>query len=80
MPLRLYYIINCFRHEKPQAGRYREFYQFGVELFGTTSAAADAQIIALGAAFLRRASVCRLFSDSTASAARSAAQTISERS
>lgn len=54
MPLRLYYIINCFRHEKPQAGRYREFYQFGVELFGTTSAAADAQIIALGAAFLRR--------------------------
>lgn len=54
MPLRLYYIINCFRHEKPQAGRYREFYQFGVELFGVTSAAADAQIIALGAAFLRR--------------------------
>lgn len=54
MPLRLYYIINCFRHEKPQAGRYREFYQFGVELFGATSAATDAQIIALGAAFLRR--------------------------
>lgn len=54
MPLRLYYIINCFRHEKPQAGRYREFYQFGVELFGATSAAADAQLIALGAAFLRR--------------------------
>ena len=54
MPLRLYYIINCFRHEKPHAGRYREFYQFGVELFGATSAAADAQIIALGAAFLRR--------------------------
>lgn len=54
MPLRLYYIINCFRHEKPQAGRYREFYQFGVELFGATSAAADAQIIALGSAFLRR--------------------------
>lgn len=54
MPLRLYYIINCFRHEKPQAGRYREFYQFGVELFGATSAAAEAQIIALGAAFLRR--------------------------
>ena len=54
MPLRLYYIINCFRHEKPQAGRYREFYQFGVELFGATSAAADAQIIALGAAFPRR--------------------------
>lgn len=54
MPLRLYYIINCFRHEKPQAGRYREFYQFGVEMFGAPKAAADAQIIALGAAFLRR--------------------------
>lgn len=54
MPLRLYYIINCFRHEKPQAGRYREFYQFGVELFGAASAAADAQIIALGAAFLKK--------------------------
>ena len=54
MPLKLYYIISCFRYEKPQAGRYREFYQFGVELFGATSAAADAQIIALGAAFLRR--------------------------
>lgn len=54
MPLRLYYIINCFRHEKPQAGRYREFYQFGVEMFGAPNAAADAQIIALGAAFLRR--------------------------
>ena len=54
MPLRLYYIINCFRHEKPQAGRYREFYQFGVDMFGAPSAAADAQIIALGAAFLRR--------------------------
>ena len=34
MPLKLFYIINCFRHERPQAGRYREFYQFGVELFG----------------------------------------------
>ena len=29
MPLKLYYIISCFRYEKPQAGRYREFHQFG---------------------------------------------------
>lgn len=53
MPLKLYYMINCFRHEKPQAGRYREFFQFGVEMFGTKSPTADAQIIALGASFLK---------------------------
>ena len=35
MPLRLYYLTNFFRYEKPQAGRSREFYQFGVEMFGT---------------------------------------------
>jgi len=47
MPLKLFYIINCFRHERPQAGRYREFYQFGVELFGAATPSADAELIAL---------------------------------
>ena len=47
LPLKLYYILNCFRHEKPQAGRYREFYQFGVEMFGAGAAAADASVISL---------------------------------
>lgn len=47
MPLKLYYIISCFRYEKPQAGRYREFHQFGVELYGTQSPASDAEVIAL---------------------------------
>ncbi|MBQ9117119.1 MAG: histidine--tRNA ligase [Clostridia bacterium] len=47
MPLKLFYIINCFRHERPQAGRYREFYQFGVELFGASTPSADAELIAL---------------------------------
>ncbi len=47
MPLKYYYILNCFRHEKPQAGRYREFYQFGIEMFGAAGAAADASVIAL---------------------------------
>ncbi len=47
MPLKYYYIINCFRHERPQAGRFREFSQFGVELFGSESPLADATIIAL---------------------------------
>jgi len=47
MPLKYYYIINCFRHERPQAGRFREFSQFGVEMFGSVTPAADANIIAL---------------------------------
>ncbi len=46
MPLKLYYLINCFRYEAPQAGRSREFFQFGAELFGAPSAAADATMIA----------------------------------
>jgi len=47
MPLSLYYIISCFRYEKPQAGRSREFFQFGVEMFGADSPTADADVIML---------------------------------
>lgn len=54
MPQKYYYIMSCFRHEKPQAGRTREFFQFGTEVFGSDTAAADASVIALGAAVLRR--------------------------
>ena len=54
MPLKYYYIISCFRHEKPQAGRSREFFQFGTEMFGSDSPAADATVIALAASVLRR--------------------------
>lgn len=46
-PQKVYYIIPCFRHEKPQAGRFREFHQFGIEMFGSSSAYADAEIILL---------------------------------
>ncbi len=53
MPLKLFYIINCFRHERPQAGRYREFYQFGAELFGATTPSADVELIALANDFLK---------------------------
>ncbi|MBE6619225.1 MAG: histidine--tRNA ligase [Ruminococcaceae bacterium] len=53
MPIKLYYIINCFRHEAPQAGRFREFEQFGVELFGSASASADADIIALANSIIK---------------------------
>lgn len=45
-PVRLYYLLSCFRYEKPQAGRLREFHQFGVECFGSDKPAADAEVIA----------------------------------
>ncbi len=54
MPLKYYYIISCFRHEKPQAGRSREFVQFGTETFGSDSPASDATVISLAASVLRR--------------------------
>lgn len=47
LPVKACYLTNCFRYEKPQAGRLREFHQFGVELVGAASAAADAEVIAL---------------------------------
>ena len=54
MPLKFYYIISCFRHEKPQAGRSREFFQFGTELFGSENPASDATAIALANSVLKR--------------------------
>lgn len=47
LPAKLAYIGGCYRYEKPQAGRLREFHQFGVECFGAAAPAADAEIIAL---------------------------------
>ncbi len=51
-PIKLYYDIPCFRYEKPQSGRLRQFHQFGVETFGTSNMVADAEIIAIGYDFL----------------------------
>lgn len=50
LPLRCCYSIECFRYEKPQAGRLREFHQFGAEVFGPKSPDADAELIAMGVA------------------------------
>jgi len=48
LPIKLYYLYSPhFRYEAPQAGRYREHHQFGVECFGATSASADAEVILL---------------------------------
>lgn len=52
-PTKLYYNIPCFRYEKPQSGRLREFHQFGVEAFGTADMMADAEIISLAYDFLQ---------------------------
>ncbi len=53
-PTKMYYIIPCFRYEKPQSGRLREFHQFGIETFGTGNMLADAEIIGLAYDFLNR--------------------------
>ena len=47
MPLKVSYLTSCYRYERPQAGRLREFHQFGVECFGSAEPAADVQIILL---------------------------------
>ena len=51
--VKLFYIGSMFRYDRPQAGRYREFHQFGVEALGEASPAVDAEIIVLAVEFLR---------------------------
>lgn len=46
-PTKVYYFGNCFRYEEPQKARYREFWQFGVELIGSDRPEAQAEVIAL---------------------------------
>jgi histidyl-tRNA synthetase len=52
LPVKLFYMGPMFRYERPQAGRYRQFTQFGVEVFGSDEPALDAEIISLGISFL----------------------------
>lgn len=54
---KLYYDITCYRHEKPQAGRLREFHQLGIEAYGAKGPGIDAEIISLAALFLKELSV-----------------------
>jgi histidyl-tRNA synthetase len=56
-PLRWCYFADCFRYERPQKGRYRQFWQFGVELIGADTALADAEIIMLAADMLNTTDV-----------------------
>jgi histidyl-tRNA synthetase len=53
-PLKMFYYGPCFRYERPQAGRYREFYQFGAEAIGSPTPEMDAEVIGLAASILER--------------------------
>jgi histidyl-tRNA synthetase len=59
-PLRLYYIASIFRYERPQAGRYRQHYQFGYEAIGDDDPALDAEIIDIAWQFLASVKLKRL--------------------
>lgn len=56
-PLKFYYFSPFFRHDKPQKGRYREFYQFGVEVLGSQKSVLDAMIIKMALVILEEAGV-----------------------
>ncbi|MFA4958072.1 MAG: histidine--tRNA ligase [Candidatus Methanoperedens sp.] len=56
-PLKFFYFDNCFRYERPQKGRFREFFQFGVEIIGSARPESDAEVIALAAQMLKSAGV-----------------------
>ncbi len=53
LPLKMYYNVPCFRYEKSQKGRLREFHQFGVEVFGSHGPMIDAEVISFAVDFLK---------------------------
>lgn len=56
-PYKVYYLGPCFRYEEPQAGRYRQFWQAGIELMGSQSPVADAEVICVGAKTLENVGI-----------------------
>jgi len=54
LPAKMYYITPAFRYERPQAGRLREFHQFGVEIFGAKGAQTDAEAILMADTLLKK--------------------------
>jgi histidyl-tRNA synthetase len=57
-PQRLFYFGNCFRYERPQKGRFREFWQLGAELIGGAKPDSEAEVIALAERTLQSVNVC----------------------
>lgn len=60
LPIKASYFVSCYRYEKPQAGRLREFHQFGVEEYGTQSPIADAEIICVAQSIFDRLGIKQL--------------------
>ena len=56
-PTKMYYITPVFRYERPQAGRLREHHQFGVEIYGSATPQADAEVILIARAMLNKAGI-----------------------
>jgi len=59
-PTKLYYIIPCYRYEKPQAGRLREFRQFGVEMYGSKEPSCDAEVISIAKRIFNELGITKL--------------------
>ena len=53
LPLKTWYYGPMFRYERPQSGRFREFYQFGIEVFGTNDPIMDAEVISIAVNFYK---------------------------
>ena len=54
LPVKASYFVSCYRYEKPQAGRLREFHQFGLEVYGTQKPTADAELICAASSIFER--------------------------
>lgn len=54
LPVKFYYFTSCYRYEKAQKGRLREFHQFGAEMYGSADPLADAEVILLGSSIFKR--------------------------
>ena len=60
LPIKASYFVSCYRYEKPQAGRLREFHQFGLECYGTQSPVADAELICAAQSIFDRLDIKQL--------------------
>ena len=52
-PIKVFYFGQCFRYERPQSGRYREFFQYGMEIIGTATPQTDAEVVAAAVAMIK---------------------------
>lgn len=60
LPIKASYFVSCYRYEKPQAGRLREFHQFGLECYGTQSPVADAELVCAAQSIFDRLGIKQL--------------------